>query len=112
MLFYTLHENPFKLEIREYPIDYGYSFLNKYVVNIQIPDGYELENLPTSEIFSMQDDIGSFKFMTSSSGNTINLIVTHQMNSPIVSSEYYDMLKEFYQKMIYKQNEKIVLVKI
>lgn len=112
MLFYTLHENPFKLEIREYPIDYGFSFLNKYVVNIQIPDGYELENLPTSEIFSMQDDIGSFKFITSSSANTINLLIMNQINTPIVSSEYYDMLKEFYQKMIDKQNEKIVLVKI
>jgi hypothetical protein len=60
----------------------------------------------------MQDDLGTFKFMTSSSGNTINIIVMHQINTPIISSEYYDMLKEFYQKMIDKQNEKIVLVKI
>ena len=112
MLFYTRRENPFKQEIREYPIDYGYSFLDKYVVNIQIPEGYQIETMPASGIFSMQDDLGTFKFMTSSSGNTINVIVMHQINTPIISSEYYDMLKEFYQKMIDKQNEKIVLVKI
>jgi hypothetical protein len=112
MLFYTHHENPFKQEVREYPVDYGYSFLDKYVINIQIPDGYKIETLPASGIFSMQDDLGTFKFMTSSSGNTINIIVMHQINTPIISSEYYDMLKEFYQKMIDKQNEKIVLVKI
>ena len=34
MLFYTHHENPFKQEAREYPIDYGYSFLDKYAVKI------------------------------------------------------------------------------
>ncbi|WP_310593922.1 DUF3857 domain-containing protein [Flavobacterium sp.] len=112
MLFYTHHENPFKQEVREYPVDYGYSFLDKYAINIQIPDGYTIETLPASGIFSMQDDLGTFKFMTSSSGNTINVIVLHQINTPIISSEYYDMLKEFYQKMIDKQNEKIVLVKI
>ena len=112
MLFYTHHENPFKQEVREYPVDYGYSFLDKYAINIQIPDGYKIETLPASGIFSMQDDLGTFKFMTSSSGNTINVIVLHQINTPIISSEYYDMLKEFYQKMIDKQNEKIVLVKI
>jgi transglutaminase-like putative cysteine protease len=112
MLFYTYRENPFKQEAREYPIDYGYSFLDKYAVNIQIPEGYKIETLPASGIFSMQDDLGTFKFMTNSSGNTINVIVMHQINTPIISSEYYEMLKEFYQKMIDKQNEKIVLVKI
>ncbi|MEN9980930.1 MAG: hypothetical protein RL542_717 [Bacteroidota bacterium] len=112
MLFYTHHENPFKQEFREYPVDYGYSFLDKYAINIQIPDVYKIETLPASGIFSMQDDLGTFKFMTSSSVNTINVIVLHQINTPIISSEYYDMLKEFYQKMIDKQNEKIVLVKI
>jgi hypothetical protein len=112
MLFYTHRENPFKQEVREYPVDYGYSFLDKYALNIQIPDGYKIETLPASGIFSMQDDLGTFKFMTSSSGNTINVIVMHQINTPIISSEYYEMLKEFYQKMIDKQNEKIVLVKI
>jgi transglutaminase-like putative cysteine protease len=112
ILFYTHRENPFKQEVREYPIDYGYSFLDKYVVSIQVPDGYHIETLPASGIFSMQDNLGTFKYMTSSSGNTINVIVMHQINIPIISSEYYDMLKEFYQKMIDKQNEKIVLVKI
>jgi hypothetical protein len=112
LLFYTRLENPFKQEVREYPIDYGYTFLDKYAVNIQIPDGYQIETLPTTSIYSMQDDLGTFKYMTTSSGNTINIIITHQINTPIISSEYYDMLKEFYQKMIDKQNEKIVLVKI
>jgi hypothetical protein len=112
MLFYTDSENPFKQENREYPIDYGYPFMDKYAINIQIPDGYKVETLPAATIFSMADNLGSFKFMTSLSGNIIQMSVMYQINEPIISSDNYSMLKEFYQKMIEKENEKIILAKI
>lgn len=112
MLFYASHENPFKQEVREYPVDFGFPFLDKYAINIQIPEGFKIESMPTSSNFSTVDNIGSFKFMTSTSGNTIQVSIVSQMNTPIVASEYYTMLKEFYKTMIDKQNEKIVLVKI
>ncbi|MEY4963701.1 MAG: hypothetical protein RLZZ323_1020 [Bacteroidota bacterium] len=112
MLFYTSHENPFKQEVREYPVDFGFPFMDKYVINIQIPDGYKIESMPNSVNFSMVDNLGSFKFMTSASGNTIQVSIVSQMNTPIISSEYYTMLKEYYKTMIDKQNEKIVLVRI
>jgi hypothetical protein len=38
--------------------------------------------------------------------------ITSTINSPIVSSEFYSTLKDFFQKVIEKQNEKIVLKKI
>lgn len=112
MLFYASHENPFKQEVREYPVDFGFPFMDKYAINIQIPEGFKIESMPTSSNFSTVDNIGSFKIMTSTSGNTIQVSIVSQMNTPIVSSEYYAMLKEFYKTMIDKQNEKIVLVKI
>lgn len=112
MLFYTDSENPFKQENREYPIDYGYPFMDKYAINIQIPDGYKVETLPAATILSMEDNLGSFKFMTSLSGNIIQMSVMYQINEPIISSDNYSMLKEFYQKMIEKENEKIILAKI
>lgn len=112
MLFYTDSENPFKQENREYPIDYGYPFMDKYAINIQIPDGYKVETLPAATILSMEDNLGSFKFMTSLSGNIIQMSVIYQINEPIISSDNYSMLKEFYQKMIEKENEKIILAKI
>lgn len=112
LLFFTLGQNPFKQEIREYPVDYGFPFLDKYSVNIQIPEGYRAETLPTSAVLNMQDNLGSFKFMTNLSGNTIQIVITHQINTPIISSEYYPMLKEYYQGMVTKENEKIILAKI
>jgi hypothetical protein len=112
LLFYTQETNPFKQENREYPVDYGFPFMDKYAINIQIPEGYKVETLPASSVVAMEDNLGNFKFMTSQNGNTIQLSAMVQMNSAIISSEYYPTLKEFYQKMIDKQNEKIILTKI
>jgi hypothetical protein len=112
LLFFTKEQNPFKQETREYPIDFGFPFLDKYTVNIDIPEGYMVETLPKSTRINMQDNIGEFKFAVNLSGNLIQLSITHQINSPVISSESYSMLKEYYQGMITKETEKIVLKKI
>jgi hypothetical protein len=112
MLFFTNEHNPFKQENREYPVDYGFPFLDKYTINIDIPVGYVVETLPKSTQLNMEENLGSFKFLSNASGNKIQLSISHQINTPIVSSEYYSMLKEYYQGMIDKETEKIVLKKV
>ncbi|RTY86421.1 DUF3857 domain-containing protein [Flavobacterium sp. RSP15] len=112
MLFFAVAENPFKQENRAYPVDYGFPFMDKYSISIQIPEGYKVETMPTSIQLNMLENLGSFKFMINRTGNLIQLVITHQINSPIIVTDDYLMLKEFYQKMIEKQNEKIVLRKV
>ena len=112
MLFFTKEQNPFKQEIREYPVDYGFPFIDKYNISIEIPEGYVIETIPKSAQIDMAESLGSFKFISNVTGNKIQLSVSHQINSSIVSSEYYSMLKEYYQGMIAKETEKIVLKKV
>jgi transglutaminase-like putative cysteine protease len=112
LLFFTKEHNPFKQEVREYPVDFGFPFSDKYIVNIDIPEGYVVETLPKSAQLNMEDNLGSFKFMSITAGNKIQLSISHQINTPIVSSDYYPMLKEYYQGMIAKETEKIVLKKV
>jgi hypothetical protein len=112
LLFFTEEQNPFKQDTREYPVDYGFPFLDKYTINIDIPAGYMVETLPKSTQLDMVENLGSFKFMSNASGNKIQLSISHQINTPIVSSEYYSMLKNYYQGMIAKETEKIVLKKV
>jgi hypothetical protein len=112
MLFFTDTKNPFKQESRAYPIDYSFPFSEKYTINVQIPDGYKVEQMPASTVITMEENLGSFKFMSNLVGNTIQLAITHQINAAIISAQYYSMLKEYYQGMILKESEKIVLKKI
>jgi len=71
-----------------------------------------VETLPKSTQLNMQENIGGFNFIVNSSDNKIQLMITHQINTPIVSSEYYAMIKEYYQGIIAKETEKIVLKKV
>jgi hypothetical protein len=112
LLFFTKEHSPFKQETREYPIDYGFPFIEKYNIGIDIPEGYMLESLPKSTQLNMEDNIGGFKFVVNSSGNKIQLSITNQINTPIISPEYYPMIKDYYQGLIAKETEKIVLKKI
>ncbi|MBU0940660.1 MAG: DUF3857 domain-containing protein [Bacteroidetes bacterium] len=112
LLSFASSENPFRQENRLYPVDFGFPFMDKYIINITIPDGYEVEKIPEAINLVMDNSFASFKCMTSVSGNTIQMMVTNQMNTPIVAADHYSTLKEYYQKLTDKQNEKIVLRKI
>lgn len=112
MLFLADKENPFKQEVREYPVDFGYPMLNKFNISLDIPEGYVVESMPAALNIATGNDIGTFKFMMVNTDNKIQSVITSTINTAIVPSDYYPVLKGFYQQMIDKQNEKIVLKKI
>ncbi|HWS60843.1 MAG TPA: transglutaminase domain-containing protein [Flavobacterium sp.] len=112
LLFLASKENPFKQEEREYPVDFGYPMLNKCSISINIPEGYVVESMPASINISTGDGIGSYKFMIANSNNLIQLASTATISTAIVTPDSYPVLKGFFQQMIDKQNEKIVLKKI
>lgn len=112
MLFFTNEKNPFKQEVREYPVDFGYPFLDKYNITMKIPEGYIVEALPEPAIINMEDNLGSFKFNIAAMENTLQINIQHQINEAIVTTQQYEMLKEYYKGMVAKETEKIVLKKI
>ena len=112
MLFYAQLSNPFKLEKREFPIDFAFPFQEKYNFSITIPEGYSIESLPQSLNIAIENNVGTFRYLTASVGNQIQLAVVFDINYSSVSADYYQDLKVFFGKMIEKQNEKLVLKKI
>jgi transglutaminase-like putative cysteine protease len=112
MLFFTEVKNPFQQEVREYPVDYGFPFMEKNTINIYIPEGYAIERLPDPTFITMQENLGSFRFNTNVVGNQIQISITNQVNTAIIAPAYYSMLKEYYQGIIDKENEKIILTKV
>jgi hypothetical protein len=43
-----MRENPFKAAERKYPVEMPYVRDDMYILNMQIPDGYEVDELPKS----------------------------------------------------------------
>lgn len=112
LLFYTMSQNPFKEETREFPIDYIYPYQDRFNFTIKIPDGYKVEELPTALAIATEGNYCTFKYNLSQTGNQIQVSATFDINHSSVPAAYYSVLKDFYKKMLEKQNEKIVLVKI
>lgn len=112
LLFFTQNQNPFVQEVREYPVDFGYPMLNKHAVIFEIPEGYVVESIPVSINIATEENIGTFKYILTNSGNKIVVNVISTTNQAIVLADFYPILKGFFQQMIDKQNEKIVLKKM
>jgi uncharacterized protein DUF3857/transglutaminase superfamily protein len=112
LLFMNTASNPFKQETREYPVDFTFPTQDKYMINIEIPEGYQIESLPTAVNLATAEGLAAFKYMIASTGNKIQITITNDINTAIIGPENYAMLKDFFQKMIDKQNEKIVLKKV
>jgi len=109
--FLKIEENPFKLEKREYPVDYGFPFCDKYMVNITVPEGYTVESLPTPTIVKLPNELGEFKYVIQNSANRIQLSVTFEINRAVISALNYSYLKEYYNQIIIKEAEQVVLAK-
>jgi hypothetical protein len=112
LLFLAHHENPFKNEERTYPIDFVTRKKYNNSVSIQIPEGYKVAQLPKSIAIGLPDKLGVFKFQTAQNGNTISTRCTLQLNESLIVPSYYPYLKGFYNEMVKKESEKIVLEKI
>ena len=109
--FWSQSDNPFKQDKREYPVDFVYPQLDKMTINLNIPEGYTIESLPESIAIGLPDNLGSFQYSLKQSGNSIQVLCTTSINSAIIPAYYYDSLKEFYNQMVNKLNERVVLVK-
>ena len=112
LLFFTEYKNPFVQEKRNFPIYFAYPKSYKYNVNVDIPEGYTIETMPEAIAINMIDNVGKFSYKIATVANKIQLSFSSEINLVSVPADYYETLKEFYQKMVDKQNEKIILKKI
>lgn len=112
MLFFAQTQNPFVQEKRQFPIYFGYPKQEKFNISIEIPQGYVVESMPKPIKISTGENAGSFTFNIQAEGNIIQIAIFKEMNSSMVSAGFYEVMKNYYQKMIEKQNEKIILKRI
>jgi len=110
-LIAKISENPFKLEKREYPIDYGCTTDETYQFQLKIPDGYVVEEVPENCFIKLPEKGGSFISNIQTVGNNLVLTSKFNINKTLFVPSEYSILKEFYNLIIAKQSEQIVLKK-
>lgn len=104
-------ENPFKLEKREYPVDFTYPRYYAYQGKITVPEGYQVDELPSSAGLALPERKGRFIYSITQDGDVITITSLVQIKKSLFLPTEYPFLKEFFSQIVEKQNEKIVFSK-
>ncbi|WP_210462782.1 DUF3857 domain-containing protein [Rufibacter roseolus] len=111
MLTHGLGENPFKLATRLYPIDFGTPVDETYVFTYQLPQGYEVEEMPKSATSVLPGNAAKFSYVVQMTNGQLQIISKLNINKTLFDASEYGNLREFYNRLVAKHAEKIVLKK-
>ena len=105
-------ENPFKSAERFYPVEMPYTIDQTYVFSMIIPEGYVVDELPKQISAKMNEEgDGKFEYLIAESGGNISMRSRIQLKRTFYAPDEYDMLREFFNFIVTKQAEQIVLKK-
>ena len=105
-------ENPFKSAERFYPVEMPYAMDETYNLQMEIPTGYVIDEMPEQLVVKLNDQgEGLFEYRISSSGGNISLRSRIIFTRSYFMPEEYEMLREFFNLIVKKQNEQIVFKK-
>ncbi|MEJ7740013.1 MAG: transglutaminase domain-containing protein [Chitinophagaceae bacterium] len=105
-------ENLFKAAERFYPVEMPYAFDETFVLNMEIPKDYTVEELPRSAKVSFNENEGSFEYMIAKQNDRVQLRSRVVLKKAYFTPEEYASLREFYGYVVKKHSEQIVFKKI
>jgi hypothetical protein len=112
LLHLRIEDNPFKQEERKYPVDFAYCTNKTIIVSIKIPEGYEVAEIPAPLVIELPKKTGRVNYQVSQLSNKLSLTYRININKSFFTPEEYPVLREFYNQIIKKQSEPVILNKI
>lgn len=104
-----LENNSFIAENRFADIDFGYNQNYSFVGRFNIPEGYEVEELPKNMKMIMPDTSISMLRMYDKNEKQVGIRVNLDFKRPVYSVDEYELFQEFYKLLYAALNEQIVL---
>jgi hypothetical protein len=80
-------------------------------MNLTIPDGYKVQEMPKPIVMKMPQDMGDFKFNIQCSGQQVQVVSNVSIKTQFVPVEYYSHLQQFFDMIVEKYAQMIVLQK-
>lgn len=111
MLGEAIQSNPFKSQQRFYPVEMPAKVDHNYVLNMEIPAGYEVEELPKSVMVKFNEGEGVFQYVIEKTATGIQFRSRIKFNKTYFPPDEYESLRSFYDMIVKKQGEQIVLKK-
>lgn len=104
--------NPFKSTNRLYPVEMQYLSNEVFTLNMEVPKGYVIDELPKSIRYNYNDNEGKFEYLIFNNNGMIQFKSILSLNKANYTRDDYDSLRDFFSLIITKQNDKIVFKKV
>lgn len=104
--------NPFTEQNRIYPVDLTTGSDEVVISTIKIPEEYKVEELPVSVNVALPDNLGKFSYKIVNEGNSVKVMSRIKMNEYLFQPAEYDMLRNFYDNIVQKHAEQIVIKRV
>lgn len=112
ILDFYVHENPFKSQQRNFPVNFTCPTYASYILSLTLPEGYVVEEMPKGNRTTMPNQGGTLLFSCQKQDER-HLRVTLQIN--MAQAEYgphdYKALRQYFDLAVEKANLKLVLKK-
>ena len=101
--------NVFKDPERRYPVDFGVPIDEVYTATITLPNGIEVDELPKSALISLPNNGGRFTYQVTAGDGEVKVVSRVSVRKPVYYAGEYPALREFYDKILAKHAELLVL---
>jgi hypothetical protein len=105
-----LTENPFKSFFRDYPVDFVYHYDRSFVSIINIPEGYNVLTKPENLTLNFRE----YKLIVKTEmlgNNKLKVSGLYGFAKSTYQTNEYDKLRDLFNRMVTKLNEKVILEK-
>jgi len=105
-------KNPFNALERYYPVEMPFTMDEVYTVNMEVPEGYVVDELPKQMLAKFDEEGKSFfEYRIQHEDGRIAFRSRIKFHRAFYKPEEYDVLREFFNIIVKKQNEQIVFKK-
>jgi len=104
-------KNPFTRDNRNYPIDFGHSTAETFLISIDLGNQYEVLELPENKIIKIPGGAGECSIIYGDVNGKLTFRYSYKLLHYFFPPEAYNSLKEFFSNVVSLQNKEVVTLK-
>jgi hypothetical protein len=112
VIFSYFDRNPFAAVKRRFVVEMPHKMDNIYLLSLDIPKGYSVDEMPASRKIDLNEKDGFFEYLMEKNGDNIQLRMRIKIDKTFFTAEEYGNLREFFSQIEKKENEQIVFRKL
>lgn len=112
MIFPDETETPFTDASRKFPVEFPYAQTVSVNTTLTLPEGYQVEELPQNSRGVMNHNELEFSYIARQVDNKVTIQYKATVNTPFIAPAQYEELRGFWEEMVNRNNQQLVLKKI